>query len=133
MRYDVCPPAPQPPPPLDAGPPLAVVAGCGCCLLLSLVTLALLLLRCRPGSQQQQPHRAHFLKLQCCAATVAAMAVFLHAEHRPPPPVSGVGSTAHITNALAGRPTQGRAVVVRHACQLALACGLGAWRRALTR
>lgn len=66
---------------MASAPPLAVVAGCGGCLLLSLLTLLLLLLRCR-----LRP-RALFLKLQCCAATVAAMAVFLHAVHRPPPPV----------------------------------------------
>lgn len=71
----------QAPPTAASAPPLAVVAGCGGCLLLSLLTLLLLLLRCR-----LRP-RALFLKLQCCAATVAAMAVFLHALHRPPPPV----------------------------------------------
>ena len=58
---------------------LVVVAGCGSCLLLSVVTLLLLLLRCRPHGHGPRPGgpRAHLLKLQCCAATAAAMGVFL--------------------------------------------------------
>ncbi|KAG8324664.1 hypothetical protein J6590_086982 [Homalodisca vitripennis] len=63
--------------------PRIILVGCACCLVQSLLTLALLLMR-------WWRHRTClvFLKLQSCAATVAAMLFFLYAFSRTLPQLS---------------------------------------------